>query len=516
MRGRLLLYALLVSPGLIPLLAPYLPFQDWPGHLGVIGSLIHLDDPAARIQELVEFKGWWGPNRLLYWLGTAFGTVFGPTFGGQLVLAIVLATFGPALAWLCRAAGVDERLALFGLPLALGRHIYCGFALNGAGLVCLACGLAAYLQHAQAPSRKRAFVLVGVLALTPFVHGFFYLVTVGLLLWCVLVDLATKRWRSALVTLGAQALSFLALLPQLTSISKADPNAPSLFTAVTKAAAASDRSVRPQELWEWLFASYRYETLDDTLQTVWLVVLGALLVYGLVTERQAFLRWPRVHLLLVFVVTGIMFWWLPSFIGPPLNWWGGNLRLPMVLAICAVPLVGLAPRPTARIPVAIAALCGLTTVGVAAYDLLRFNYGEMSGLEEVVDAIPPGQTIAPLHYTPKAVREYPGEPHGYVGNYYMLRRGGLVPQNLFEVKDLPFARRGQLPAPPWGIASAFAWSRHGAKFDGFLVRIDEQHPERPFRKDDPRVRLVKAAGVWRYYARRKPGDATGAKASGGG
>lgn len=500
-RYRAAFFALLASPALIPLLAPYLPFQDWPGHLGVIGALIHLDDPAARIPELIEFKGWFGPNRGLYWLGTFFGEVFGPRFGGQLVMALVMGSFGPAMAWLCRAVGADDRLAFLGLPLALGRHLYCGFVLNGAGLVFLMMGIAAYLDVLRRPTIRRAVVLVVVLTTIPFVHGFFHLVTIGLLSICFVIDLVRKRFKEVGIGVGATALSIVALVPQLSSIGSADPNAPSLFTAVTSAAAAADRSKRFTELWEWLFASYRYSTVDDWFQGIWMGLIVVLFLLAIAIERKDFFFGFRWRILLLAAVTFGMFWWLPSYIGPPLNWWGGNLRLPIVVAILLIPCIGLIGRLQASWPIRVAGAFSMVIVLVAAADLIRFSSVEMNGFSEVVEKIPPGKTIAPLHYTPRHVHEYPGEPHGYVGNYYILEKGGLVPQNLFEVKDLPFARKKQLPAPPWGYGAQFRWNVHGTGFDGFLVRITNNAPHAPFSKNDRRVKLVAEAGNWRYYER---------------
>lgn len=497
---RALLFALLASPGLIPLVAPYLPFQDWPGHLGVIGALIHLDDPAAHIRDLLEFKGWWGPNRALYWLGAGLGHVVSPTFAGQLVLAFVMGSLGPAMLWLCRAAGTDERVALLALPLALGRHLYCGFVLNAAGLTFLVLALAAYFDVLRRPDLRRAVILTVVLGLIPFFHGFFHLVSVGLIAWCILVALVQRRWKAAGIGAGASTLSFFALVPQLSSIG-GDPNAPSLYTAVTTAAASADRSRLHIELWEWLFASYRYSTVDDWFQGIWIALLFGLLIVALVVERRHFFRGFRWYLFLLAGVTAGMFWWLPSYIGPPLNWWGGNLRLPIVIAALLVPSVGMVGQIRVQNFIRVAAAFSVLIVAVAAFDLIRFSYGEMDGFAEVVDAMPPGKEISTLHYTPREVHEYPGEPHGYVGNYYTLAKGGLSPHNLFEVKDLPFARKENLPAPPWGSGAGFRYNLHAPPFDGFLVRIAPQSPDAPFRANDTRVELVKAAGNWRYYRR---------------
>ena len=78
MKPRWLFYLLLASPGLIPIVAPYLPFQDWPAQLGLVGGLLHLDDPAARIEEFYTYKGALKPNIGVHWLVWLFAQVLPP------------------------------------------------------------------------------------------------------------------------------------------------------------------------------------------------------------------------------------------------------------------------------------------------------------------------------------------------------------------------------------------------------------------------------------------------------
>ena len=501
---RLLFVFVLCSPGLIPLLAHHLPFQDWPGHLGVIGALVHRDDPAARILEYFDWKGWMGPNRLFYLAGYALAELTSPAFGPRLLLALCLGALGPAAAWFARSAGADERLALFALPIALGRHVYCGFALNAAALVFVVASLAAYFTHRGRPTRGNAALFFGTLLVLAFLHSFFFLVAVGLIGLLLLADLATARGgrRTALVACALVALASLGLAPQLTAIGARSAGGPGLFEAVWIASRAADRSGLEQVFWEWLFASYRYATLDDRLQAVWALLFGAVILIALVFERTRFFDRARLYLLGLTAVTLAMFVFIPSTIGPPLNWWGGNLRLPPIVALLLIPLAGTGLRRLGPWPWRVVGAVSAGIVLTAAADLVRFDRTEMDGLSEVIEAMPPGQKIAVLHYTPREVHEYPGEPHGYVGNYYLLEKGGLVQQNLFEVVDIPFSRKVNIPAPPWGIAGAFDWGVHGVPADGFLVRRSASNPDAPFTGElAEKVELVKSAGNWRYYRR---------------
>jgi hypothetical protein len=194
-----------------------------------------------------------------------------------------------------------------------------------------------------------------------------------------------------------------------------------------------------------------------------------------------------------------MFAILPSNIGPPLNWWGGNLRLPVIALLLAAPIGGVAPKRLCQAAGALA----LSIVFVASADLIRFSRREMSGFLEVVETLPPGKKVTLLHYTPHEVHEYPGEPHGYASNYYLLLKGGFVPQNVFENPDVPFARKVSAPAPPWGMAEGFDWWRHGVGYDYFVLRNHPSVDHAPLHgENQSRVELVKAAGNWRQYRAR--------------
>lgn len=106
---RVLFLLALVSPAFVALMGPYVPFQDWPGHLGVAGALIHRAEPAARIDAYYEVLGWFGPNRLLYALLRGLAWVLPLRWAAMGALGLVLGMLGPAVATLCRAVGARPR-----------------------------------------------------------------------------------------------------------------------------------------------------------------------------------------------------------------------------------------------------------------------------------------------------------------------------------------------------------------------------------------------------------------------
>lgn len=514
-RHRLALYVILASPGLVALVSPYLPFQDWPGHLGIVGALVHRDDPAAHMADFFTYRSWWGPNRLLYAIIVGLAHLVPASTAGMLGAALSLAALGPATAYLCRSLDEDEALAVFALPLALGRHVYCGFVANALALALLVFTLGAVFGYQRRPALGRfLWFLVGLVLLQQ-AHEFIYLAGSGLIFLSVLPDLlrrapregprsrleAPNSRRTALGLLGALLLSFGLLLSSFETGGK-DVGGGSWVLAILQAIRSEDRGHLLRSFWEWLFASYRYSKVDDVLQALWgalfLGVLGS--AVGADVPRLAS---RRGRLVAAALVTLAMFALLPSWIGPPVNWWAANMRLPVIAVLLLIPVAGRGIwRRSPRVRGVCTAIC-LVPVLLATADIFNFGRTEMAGLDEVIAAIPPGLRISALHFTPNMLYEYPGEPHGYLGNYYLLQKGGMVAQDLSSNPGVPIAKRIDGPAPPWGSAAAFSWPLHGPFYDGFLVRIDPVHPDAPFSEVKDQVRLEKAAGNFRYYSRKR-------------
>jgi hypothetical protein len=516
-RGSAVLWLALLLPGLLPVLAAHPPFQDWPGHLGVVGALVHHDDPATGVAEFYRATGALKPNALFYWLAWGLSALLPVGVATRLLFALSVAGLGPAARALCRAVGADERLALFVLPLALGRHVYCGFVPNAAGLALGIGAFAAWFALRARPGLGRAGLLFLLLLATHWMHAFVYLAVVGLLLLAIALDLLRGPRRPAVLGLVASLASFGGMVVHLLRMEARKGGGPGALEAVWRAALEASRGGLARTFWEWLFASYRYAWIDDALQAVWAVSLGLLVLAGLgvaVARRGAAFA-PHGRLFAMALVTFAMFVFLPSYVGPPLNWWGGNLRLPPLVVLLLVPLAGPALSPAARLTrlargsralvLGLGLVASLGACVGALADLAWVERTEMAGLGEVVEAIPPGRRVCGLHYTSPRMHEYPGEPYGYVANYYLLERGGYVPQNFFEHPDVPFARRLNLPAPPWAMAEGFDWFRHGQGCDGFLLRVHDSVEHAPLHgSNTSRARLVKAAGRWRYYESTVP------------
>lgn len=168
-----MLAIVLAAPGLIPLLFPYLPFQDWPGHVGAVGA-VHWAS-LGQLPSDYAIRSWLGPNRLFYALAAALAPLTGVQLASNLVLAVFLGAFGPSVALLIRLSGGDERWAVLVLPLTLGRILACGFGCNAMALTSLCLGIAALLWLPRAPLRASvAFIAAALVTLG--LHAFVFYV----------------------------------------------------------------------------------------------------------------------------------------------------------------------------------------------------------------------------------------------------------------------------------------------------------------------------------------------------
>lgn len=502
---RRALLLLLVAPGLVPLLVRFLPFQDWPGHIGLAGGLAQVITAGSPTSEFYTFNGWTGPNRLFYVLVLVVSWLPGLDVHGaaHIVAALFIGGTGPAVYFLIRSCRGDGRLAVLATPLALSRLLYCGFVPNVAAFALLITALGLYFTEPPALSRRAR---LGLLALTAALvlglHVFAFLVLVAFLLFLALVDAPARARRPRALDTALALVPALALFPLFGRV----PPPPgqehlSVLQAVLSSLHLPDVKAAMIEAWSWIFATYRYAEWDDLTQAIWLasvVVLMALVVPRL-GWRQLRDGDPLPRLALLALASFAAYLVIPTYIGPPLNWWGANLRIPVLFSLLLVTMGALG---TARWRLALAApgaLAGLAFVGMATADLGRFSRDEMAGFEETIDSLPAGRRVCVLHYTPRELHEYPGEPHGYLGSYYVARKGGWTNQNLFGNPGHPVGRDREPATPGWSAAGGFQWPNHSADCQDFVVRTNPSDPNAPFTRHRDKVELVSEHGHWRHW-----------------
>ena len=461
-RARAVLAIVLAAPGLIPLLFPYLPFQGWPGHVGAVGA-VHWAS-LGQLPSDYAVRSWLGPNRLFYALAAALAPLTGVQLASNLVLAVFLGGFGPSVALLIRLSGGDERWAVLVLPLTLGRILACGFGCNAMALTPLCLGIAALLWLPRAPLRASvAFIAAALVTLG--LHAFVFYVLWGFAALAGAYFLARKSSRRA----GYACVSAWLGLAVATRFfgHYGEANYAALAKAVFDSLELRGPSRLAATFWEWLFAYHRTARLDDVAQVCW----GGGIVVGIARRLGTIRRSPELILLSLCLTASLaVFVILPEGIGPPVNWWGGNLRIPIVAAIL---LITLAARPGDTFTgyaLGFGGAAGLVFFLFTSARIADFSQKEMAGFDSLLEQIPAQRRVCAVHFSDAALHEFPGEPHWYVANYYLARKPGLVSANLFGNSGEIVGRNSEVPQPGWGVADSFDWNTHFAWCDYLLVR----------------------------------------------
>jgi hypothetical protein len=471
----------LAAPALTPVASLHPPFQDWAGHLGVVGCWLH---PEAVAPFVVQ-QHWLGPNGALYLVIYALALVVPKWLASAVVLAAVLVSVPLASLWLCRSVEADERLAILALPIAFARPTYAGFIPNVAATAMLIAGLAAYLSYRRS-GKRRDLVLQVVLQIgIATMHTFVALASCGLLLVLAAMD-AKRARRAALVGAGSAAAGALVLL-LLFRGSMAGP---------IRIVVGGELVHSAGDFWSWLIGFRGGTIADDLMQIAWLAPVAA----ALALRRE----WDeaRIRLAAVAIAAVIAFLMLPMDIGPPVNWWGARGRLPAIVVLLAIPLV-----PNVRwIRAAQAA-----ALAISLYSLVELGIWErtvMRGFDDAIASLPRGRALSVLWYDVDPERRFPGAPLGHAGGWYVFERGGGSAQSFFEPdvssniagSALPFRAQRAILGPPWGIAELFDWSEHGDA-ELFLVRTREDAPQAPFYGPQLEGMQPGGSGPWRYWTR---------------
>lgn len=461
-RGRALLALVLVLPGLVPLIFPYLPFQDWPGHVGAVGA-VHWASIGQLPADYVV-RTWLGPNRLFYAMSAALSPLTGVLLASNIVLGFFLAGFGPSVAMIIRQTGGDERWALLVLPLSLGRVLSCGFGCNAMALTPLCVGVAAILWTRRAPVRGGVSLIVSAVV-TLGLHAFVFYVLWGFLLLAgVYFTIEASSRRSGYICLFAWLL--LGFAARFFG-HYGEANYGALFQAVLNSFEFRSPAKLGSTFWEWLFAYHRTSLVDDIAQFFW----GAAIAIGVLRSRATLFSSPDQRLLLLLIAAAVVVYvLLPEGIGPPVNWWGGNLRVPIVIAILLVVLASRLCDLVATQAMVVGAAAGLVFFAFTTMRIADFSRNEMAGFDSLLEQIPAQRRVCAVHFSDAVLHEFPGEPHWYVANYYLALKPGLVSANLFGNSGEIVGRNSEVPQPGWGVANGFDWDTHFAWCDYLLVR----------------------------------------------
>lgn len=535
------LFSAMLAVYLAPMvLSTFLPFSDLPGHLGVIGALLHRHNPEAAIYRYYWINPHFAPNCLEFGFTWGMAKLIGITGAARLFAAICVAALPLSFLYALNAFRRSPWLVFLAFPFAYPRIMWFGFmgATCGIGLTILSVALA--YQSTQHKHWTYPALTALTLCFVGTAHPFFLVVSFGLTFVVLVIGLIEKPFRWTKLTNFAAYLPVLLLFYGWFSgvfsgmAAPGQPRKESFLQHLLKRRPKLE--VYHKWLKDWSLAGYRDPTLEDlvlkwvlyALTAVFAVALAAWLwnlTEPLLSRKTGFKEMAKRGLekllnirdrLSVYVLLPLLFMCLvggylllPGSIRYPVDWWAVAQRLVTPLFLFAILL---SPASAPRRWVAV--LCIPAVVVAAWYGTFlawdfktRFNDVEMNGIRAAVARIPPGKRVLGLY----DVRE----PHynhfqlHFGSAYYVALRGGFtlpfpVPPGYKKVA-WAYPKR-VTPGPGWGNIAGFNYRRHGKYYDYFLIKRHSTKRTRWNRFPRRCVRIKGHFGLWTVVQRvKRPG-----------
>jgi hypothetical protein len=404
------------------------PLQDLPQHLAAVRVLSNYHDPALGFDRYLDIA--LGRTQYLsyYLVVVALSKVFGVIWANKLVLGFALVVTPPSLAALLRAVDRDPIWALACLPLTYNAHLILGFLNFVAALPLALFGLTLAIRQRETPTRRRAWGL-GILAVVLFYTHVvpFALFFLGAVLVSIDTDWrATLRRSIALVPSVIAALVWLAASPAGGSVLAALGDASHGVSGRAPAFATFGQNLK--EVYTWLLDVFP-EDADDELLVCWVVAVGAAFAAGAGRVRAPRDDAMGARIGVLFPVCIIGYFATPT----SYDWiWPINARFPILALVFAIVLLpNLSPLVRRLFA---AAFCAVALVSFhQALTAFRGFEGEISGLDESIAVIPPGQKVAGLIWDRNS-RFVRYSPFLHSVAWYQAERGGAV---MFSFADFP-------------------------------------------------------------------------------
>ena len=524
----------------------FLPFVDYPQHLGTIAAIHGQGDPHLSPYFVVEYAR--TQYLVPYVLGDWLSYPFGVEGSGRATAILSVVPLPLAVAWLLREHGRPAILGAASAAIALHMYVFWGFLNYAMGMIAALVALAGFARLARQPDAKHV-AIAGVLGLVCFyTHAQLY-AWLGL---AAIVQLAAMSpalgKKLALRALGASAL---AALPSVVGawvwirlsgvIEHGEAGARSGHAAQVSDAppifSAAHETVR-----SWLDHSFGvyHDGSGELLAIAFFALIG--LVIALRGPRGAspepsettspeastdaprpreatgWRRWvaplpargpvrsfaPELVLLLTFA--GYLFAPFSYRMIEPIN----HRFLPLALAL--LPALGPVAAMSLRARWTLSVACIAVAIATGAVHHARFveTDEEMGELTEALAETEPGHRLLGLVFDAQShVVRAPIYLHAH--QYYQARVGGLACFSFVEFPKSPVQYRPGAEPPPF--PPRFEWEpgrydHHvwGDAFDYWLVRHDaHRQPPRVFRTASasgaPEPVRVIETDRWTLYAR---------------
>jgi hypothetical protein len=518
----------------------YLPFADYPQHLGTIAAIHGQGNPDVSQYFVVDYLR--SQYLVPYVLGDWLAYPFGVEGAGRATAILSIATLPLALALYLREHGRPAILAAVAAPIALHVFVFWGFLNYSAGMVTGLVALAAMTRLHRAPDGKSA-LLLALAAL-----GCFYC-HAQLFLWfglaCVVQTLflaPAAGWKTSARVAGIGALaalpSVIAVITWLRYSNVVEQGEAGTRSGLAAQVTDAPPSFSPIDelLRDWL--SHSFAAYDDhagellALEMLSLVMLlvamrGAAAASGSpqplpagekasgsLAQRMLRYRAPLAAPFVsrapeaVLALTFALYLFAPySYrLIEPIN----HCFLP--LAIALLPILGPLAL-SARARWLVGALSCALSVHVAQVHVTHFaeTDEEMGDLTAVLEETEPGHRLLGLIYDRQSSVIGVAPTYLHAHQYYQARVGGLACFSFVEFPKSPVLYRPGAEPPPF--PPRFEWMPetydhhvYGDYFDYWLVRHQAHRAmPPPFRSPSPSGApmpvLVFETDHWSLYAR---------------
>jgi hypothetical protein len=461
------------------------PLQDLPAHLATLRVIHDYGNPAYGFEA--DYRTLWQTTYALYYaVGSALSHLVGVRAANALLISAYLAGSPLALRALLRSLGKDERLAIFGVPLAFNKMFMLGLLPFVMGIPLMIATLALALRDLETPTRLRgagiALLSVVLFGMHVFPFAVFGVAYVIFFPWT-----APRRWlRAALPMLPAIGCVswWLASEAGRAAASGGGPH---------YAVAPLDEAI--SGVWQWTTNVFK-----DTSDERWTIAVGlvALAAHGLATgDRDRRGKWTRRHVLLVLVCV-VAYFTLGDRLG---DVWLLAQRVPAMAAFLAVPLLRW-PRSLRghAMTVALAAVAIGTVVNVCNH-FVRFEREEVGPIEEAIASMEPRKHVAGLVFDRESSNVVYHSPLLHFTSYYQVEKGGVVTPSFAGYPHWPVQYKPGRAPPEAMVAVAAEWHPELARaeelrafYDYVLVRGEGFSPGAAYHVHFHRDR-------WTVYAR---------------
>jgi len=525
---------------LLPLaLTRFLPFSDLPGHLGVVGALLHRHVPAAHIDRYYWLHPHFEPNSLEFTFTWLVARVTSVTTAARLFAALCVALVPLASAYTLKAFDRNPALALVTFPLSYPRIMWYGFMGSslGVGLLILSLGLARQTTREQDLLHP---VLLGlILFLTGWAHPFFLAAAVPLsaiILFFGLVE-TPFTWKkvAGLAALLPPFVAFAGWFHRMSTGMASPHKVPKHHPSLWHHIVSHRPPLKVYRSWieQWSIHGYKSSHVEHETFRVLMATMAILLTLGVtmaiwrivrssirrddqgrsrpgawfLASMARWRRWlPRsLTPLTLFGCVLTAYLTLPGIIHYPVEWWAVSQRL-----VTPLILVGILVLPKIEPRWLLALGLGPIVVFAGSYGIFLANdfhnyfyRREMAGLAPALRQIPPGKRVLGLYDDRED--HYAHFPLHFASAYYTALRGGMsLPFPMVAgYKKIAWAYPKKVPpSPAWGKLALFSYHRYGRFYDYFLIKRHGRRKTR-WRRFPKRCVIVKGEyGLWIVVERR--------------